>query len=172
MTVVYIRKIELDALRPPAELTALRSKAVRKLLADCLHERFGELAWTLEKAEEGKPYLTSPVCDLPQISLSHSGEWAVCALSDAPVGVDVQVVRPISVAVLARFLPDAKPDCDDRAQTRLWTRYEACLKRYGSRAEMLVDAPDQRYDSLDLDNAVVTVCHGDDVAEWINYGTP
>ena len=42
--------------------------------------------------ERGKPYFSH----LPrrQFNLSHSGTLALCALSDRPVGVDIQVVRP------------------------------------------------------------------------------
>lgn len=39
-------------------------------------------------AQGGKPYLAKE----PDIhfNLSHSGEWAVCAISSSPVGVDIQ----------------------------------------------------------------------------------
>lgn len=172
MTAVYLRSISPDEGSLPTERTAFRSAEVRRLLADCLRERYGAHTWVLEKDEEGKPYLTSPdgASLPPQISLSHSGKWVVCALSDSPVGVDVQVVRSISNAVFGRFLPDIDvSNADDRAKTTHWTRYEACLKRYGSRAEMVADAEGQCYDSRDLDDAVVTVCHGDDEVEWIPF---
>lgn len=172
MTAVYIRKIRLDGSQKPAELAVLRSTEVRKLLTDCLCEHYGECAaaWVLKKNQEGKPYLSSPDAALvpPYISLSHSGEWVVCALSDQPVGVDVQTVQTISNAVFARFCPGVKTGYDDRFNTQLWTNYEACLKRYGNRSEMVTDALGQRYDSIDLDNAVVTVCHGNDEPEWIH----
>ena len=35
----------------------------------------------------GKPVLEA---GLPHVSLAHAGDWAVCALFDAPVGVDVE----------------------------------------------------------------------------------
>lgn len=174
MTTVYLRSIDLSDTLTSPELSAYRSSEVRRLLADALGERYGERAstWSLAKTDEGKPYLTRTDADglseLPCISLSHSGRWVVCALSDTPVGADVQVVRPISDAVLRRFMPDATPDIDDRSRTRLWTYYEACLKRYGSRAEMMTDAAGQCYESIDLEDAVVTVCHGNDAVEWID----
>lgn len=171
MTAVYLRKLNIGVDRTPTELTAYRSAEVRRLLADCLTERYGKAAadWSLAKTEEGKPYLVMAQGanqGAPQISLSHSGAWVVCALSDAPVGVDVQQVRSISDAVMRRFLPDVKHHTDDRGKTLAWTRYEACLKRYGSRTAMVSDAAGQCYDSRELDDAVVTVCHGDDEVEW------
>ena len=44
------------------------------------------------RAEGGKPYFK----DYPEkhFNLSHSGEFALCALSGASVGVDIEVVRP------------------------------------------------------------------------------
>lgn len=46
----------------------------------------------LLRAEGGKPYFG----EHPErhFSLSHSGGLALCALSDAPVGVDLELVRP------------------------------------------------------------------------------
>ena len=44
------------------------------------------------RAEGGKPYFGD--CPQRRFNLSHSGEFALCALSDAPVGVDLEVVRP------------------------------------------------------------------------------
>ena len=43
-------------------------------------------------AEGGKPCFK----DRPEwhFNLSHSGQWAMCALSDAPVGADLEVIRP------------------------------------------------------------------------------
>ena len=38
-----------------------------------------------------------------QFNLSHSGPWGVCALSGAPVGVDVELVRPLRQNVARRF---------------------------------------------------------------------
>lgn len=173
MTVVYMRALDLGTGRTPAELSTFRSAEVRRLLADCLGERYGAHSWSLAKNEEGKPYLTSSdgLSLPPQISLSHSGKWVACALSDHPVGVDVQEVRDISFAVFKRFLPDVDlSEADARVKTMHWTRYEACLKRYGSRLAMVTDAEVQRYDSCDLDDAVVTVCHGDDAVEWVSRG--
>lgn len=178
MTIVYLRSIDLSLSGTPAELTAYRSAEVRRLLSDALAEHCGVSAdaWVLTKDADGKPYLTSknttdgvqsekPPC----ISLSHSGRWVACALSDAPVGVDVQEVRPIKSAVIKRFMPDADvTEADDRVRTVLWTRYEACLKRYGSRVAMVADAEGQCYDSKALDDAIVTVCHGEDRVEWMN----
>lgn len=49
--------------------------------------------------ENGKPYVQgNPV----YISLSHSGNWAVCAMDQKPVGVDVEVIRGVQEQFIAR----------------------------------------------------------------------
>lgn len=66
--------------------------------AYALLERAARMTWNLDRlpeiarGERGKPYFPA----LPQccFNLSHSGSLALCALSDRPVGVDIQVVRP------------------------------------------------------------------------------
>ena len=76
------------------------------------------------KNQWGKPCLANR--DDVHFSLSHSGTWAVCALSDTPVGVDIE--RPRNMDKVAKLFPDAKTDDDI---LRLWTAKEAYLKLLG-----------------------------------------
>lgn len=55
------------------------------------------------------------------ISLSHSGDYAVCAIAGRPVGVDIQKEQPIRQSVLRHFLPE--------------TEREEFLARHGMREE-------------------------------------
>ena len=63
-----------------------------------LLERAARLHWgwdrlpELAREERGKPYF--PGAPQYHFNLSHSGPFALCALSNRPVGVDIQVVRP------------------------------------------------------------------------------
>ena len=63
-----------------------------------LLERAARLHWgwdrlpEMAREERGKPYF--PGAPQYHFNLSHSGPFALCALSDRPVGVDIQVVRP------------------------------------------------------------------------------
>lgn len=86
--------------------------------------------------DAGKPYLPH----IPELhfSLSHSGSWAACAVSDHPVGVDVELPR-CSMAVAKRhFHPEelralenlSQPEQADQLN-RLWTGKEAFLKMLG-----------------------------------------
>ena len=64
-----------------------------------LLERAARLHWgwdrlpEMAREERGKPYF--PGAPQYHFNLSHSGPFALCALSDRPVGVDIQVVRPV-----------------------------------------------------------------------------
>ena len=89
-------------------------------------------------AEQGKPYLRNRP-DL-HFNISHSGKYAVCVLSDAPVGCDVETIRQVRGNVAARcFSPEenaalAAADGDAARETlfyRLWTLKESYLKAVG-----------------------------------------
>jgi 4'-phosphopantetheinyl transferase len=88
----------------------------------------------------GKPALASG--DGPHFNLSHSGERALVAISaDHPVGVDVELIRPLQRqdAVAERIMSPAELDRYQRAAEAdrlhalldVWTRKEAVLKASG-----------------------------------------
>ena len=88
-------------------------------------------------AEGGKPYLINE----PNVhfSLSHSAGWAVCALSDHPVGVDIERCEPGRRDVASRFfhkdevryLNSLLPSMRDDAFYKLWTLKESVVKSTG-----------------------------------------
>lgn len=67
-------------------------------------------------------------------SLSHSGEYAVCAVSDKPIGVDIQRIAPIPERVIKRFCTgrEQKQLNDslerEKAAVKLWALKESYLK--------------------------------------------
>lgn len=101
-------------------------------------ERAGIPAGEQEFCENqwGKPYLK----DHRHIhfSVSHSGVWAVCAVSDENVGVDVELPRCNMNVAKRCFRPEEIEGLEalDRyhqsdALNRLWTAKEAFLKMLG-----------------------------------------
>lgn len=64
---------------------ALLSRAVQTVWGE-------ETLPEIEKTADGKPRFS----ERPNwhFNLSHSGEFVLCALSDSPVGVDIELVRP------------------------------------------------------------------------------
>ena len=86
----------------------------------------------LEKAPGGQPYL--PARPGTFVSLSHTEGAALLALSDAPVGVDAERLRPLPPRLAQRF-PGPPEDF-----WRRWTAAEAAAKREGRGLEALLAA--------------------------------
>ncbi|MCD7843238.1 MAG: 4'-phosphopantetheinyl transferase superfamily protein [Clostridiales bacterium] len=115
-----------------------RSVAGRWLLGQLLAEHCPDLSLPprLDYGWQDKPLLA----DAPDIgfNLSHSGQWAVCALCAAPVGVDLQEERPLRRNLLRRFAPaeqallEALPEAERQAAFYdLWCLKEAYCKCTG-----------------------------------------
>lgn len=84
--------------------------------------------------ENGKPFFPdSDIC----FSLSHSGVYAVCAVSDREVGVDIEAPRANSLKLAKRFFTQSESEaissCDvpDKEFCRYWVRKEAYIKAIG-----------------------------------------
>lgn len=83
---------------------------------------------------DGKPYLKDSAL---HFSLSHSGSFAACALSDLPVGLDLEYRGRISDALLRRsFSPEEQTlirssQDSDLLFTRIWTGKESFVKATG-----------------------------------------
>lgn len=80
----------------------------------------------IEKTPGGKPYFADKQGLF--LSLSHSGEYAVCAVSDVPIGVDIQKWQDTKHSILKRILCPGEEGTD---LFRLWTAKEACVKCTG-----------------------------------------
>lgn len=93
--------------------------------------------------ENGKPYLTAA----PDVhfSLSHSAAWAVCAVSDHPVGVDIQQCRSFKPNIADRFfhpdevryLSSLSPAERENAFYTLWALKESYVKADGRGLRLL-----------------------------------
>ena len=105
-------------------------------LAWPLLERAVRLHWSwtalppVERSPRGKPLFALE--EGRWFSLSHSGGLALCALSDGPVGVDVEVVRPRRAGLPRYVLSGEELEEFDGSWEdfyRLWTRKESWCKR-------------------------------------------
>lgn len=89
----------------------------------------------IEREPKGKPFFPSA----PNIhfSISHSGDLVFCAVSDRPVGVDVETVKPRRADLPRRVFSDGDYDRylalggDWPAFYTLWTEKEAAAKVTG-----------------------------------------
>lgn len=122
----------------------------------------------LDFTPKGKPFLRQH----PQLhfNLSHSGTLAVCAVSDVPVGVDVECIAPVDAAVAAYCLSYDEQDylrhalSPDRAFCEIWTRKESCLKLLGCGLDAplsqmsVLSGHSWNFASLELPEAIISVC--------------
>ncbi|MER7272956.1 4'-phosphopantetheinyl transferase superfamily protein [Dactylosporangium sp. NPDC000244] len=112
-----------------------RFDAAHSALRRILEPRVGAVRWS--RGPNGKPHLAGEPC---QVNLSHAGEWAAIAVTDArPVGVDLQdAVAGLDYAAMARrFFPPAEAEFvaarGAEAFALLWARKEAVVKAAGDR---------------------------------------
>jgi 4'-phosphopantetheinyl transferase len=104
-----------------------------RLLTDAGLDPAGDFAF----GEQGKPYL--PGRPNVYFSLSHSGEYVLCALSDAEIGCDVERLRKVDLALASRFFHPEEaawlfslPRKEQKAAfLRLWTLKESYGKALG-----------------------------------------
>lgn len=102
------------------------------LLEENLHEYVGEIEYVF--SERGKPRLKGS--DSPHFSISHCKKYAACAISNTPVGVDVEQVGRGKLAEAERFfceresrlLTSLSSAAQDHVFTVLWTAKEAVSK--------------------------------------------
>jgi 4'-phosphopantetheinyl transferase len=92
--------------------------------------------YQVETEERGKPYLKGlPV----HFSLSHSGSFVLCALSDAPVGCDIQQIQQANGQLARRYfapgeialLENLPPEQAREQFCRLWVLKESLGKALG-----------------------------------------
>ena len=107
------------------------------LLAYAVRRRWGiEQLPELARGEQGKPcFLAFPNY---HFNLSHSGKFALCALDDRPVGVDIEVIRPHHPNLAKRICSAEELDWlegerdKETALCKLWVCKEALVKYRGT----------------------------------------
>lgn len=109
--------------------------AARRAVADFLGIDEDEVKITCDS--NGKP-----LCDGCFVSLSHSGDYAVCAASGFPVGVDIEKNRDVNPKLIEKICVsecEKKYASDARSLLTLWSVKEACFKALSPLAETVSD---------------------------------
>ena len=100
----------------------------------------------ISEDENGKPFCESSNL---YFSISHSGDFAVCAVSEKNIGVDIEKIRKVNMQSARRFASDEElvyifghlpekaefeSDCKDTLERffEVWTKKEAYGKMIGS----------------------------------------
>jgi len=108
-----VRQLKADAcLFPDAKAASL---AAGFLMEYALKKQELQTA-RIEYAKNGAPLILSADRKL-YISVSHSGDYAACVISDKPVGVDIQQFRKVRRGVLRHF-------CSEEEKNSFWLPYE------------------------------------------------
>ncbi len=131
--------------------------------------------------ENGKPHLASR-CGV-HFNISHTGTLAVCAVSDARIGIDAEMIRSFEEDLARHVFDESEREAgsSDAYLTTLWTVKESVTKYFGTGlslepSEITADLSDPisvrcgRFDTSPLcftvlrrGSCVITVCseHGD-----------
>lgn len=130
-----IRKAKVDRLRkrPAKRLSIAAGELVRKAISKEFNIDAKDIRFRTGK--NGKPYVENVEVEF---SISHSGDIAVCAISDKPVGIDIERIKDVNINAAKRlFTADEQNYVFEKwgfAKQRffeVWTRKEAYVKMLG-----------------------------------------
>lgn len=127
------RKEHIDRIQPTEDKK--RSLAGECLVQKLLQTHYGITNATLHRSENGQPYLSG--CEL-YVSISHSHKIVACAISEEPVGIDVERIRPVKPELHQRVcVPEELKyirNGDNAAERffEIWTAKEAWFKKQGT----------------------------------------
>lgn len=124
---------EVRIYRRPLPVVARRERrgAEREAVARLVEEAFGA-GTVLGHMADGRPYVASRPG--VHVSVSHCADECVLAVSDRPVGVDVEMARLQLSGIASKFLTPseaARGPHDMDALLRYWTAKEAVFKCAG-----------------------------------------
>lgn len=114
--------------------------------AICKNLNIENIDITFGTNEYGKPFLLG--ADKIHFNISHSGNWVVCAISDYPVGIDVEIIKTTNFEIAKRFFSKdeftaLKNQPDDEKQAyfyKLWTLKESYIKAVGKGLSIPLDS--------------------------------
>ncbi len=129
---------------------------LRFAIEDSTEYNYDDLTFSVD--EKGKPYVEG---NMFYFSLSHSGDYAVCAISDSPIGIDIEKDIPLSKKIKKKFAEN----------TLDWTKKEAKGKLTGN--GFFDNTPDNFvYSHKKTDGYIITVCSDKKVNNFLTYVLP
>lgn len=150
---------------PEAAGRQLTDILIKEALADCGIENC-----RIMRTDKGKPYVEQSDSAAPvYISVSHSGAYFVCLISDCPVGVDIQTERKVNAGRIGRRCFTCREQQlaerqGDDGFFSLWTRKEAYSKYTGLGMEEIlkgtevIGRDDVEFTDFQLEKGVYCSC--------------
>ena len=157
MLLYYMDVSELDIDNIPCSLSEDRIKKSRKyfhkkdkklsigveILLNHALDKIGIMDHILDTDEYGKPYLKN----YPDIhfNLSHSEKYVACAVSDSPVGVDIEYIHDIDLNIAKHYFYGSEYDYilnndnKKKAFFELWVLKESYMKMTGLGFRLALD---------------------------------
>ena len=128
------RRHQLETLRH--DMSRRRALGAEYLLLEAIKEENAEfpLPPVIETDDFGKPYLRGGEFEF---NLSHSDRFAACAISDKPVGLDIQTLSQCRESLVRRCFTEEEQDAvfsskdPQETFTRIWCRKESFVKCLG-----------------------------------------
>ena len=161
MIYVYVLNVQdlPDPVAEPGVMEGLweerKGKILRYKLAQSRKQGLGAgllLKWALKKHGAAVEQLSYGANGKPEaedvfFNLSHSGQWAVCAIGDGPVGCDVEEIASVREGIAERFFTENEVqhleqfEGDQRKEEffRLWTLKESYMKMTGEGMSLGLD---------------------------------
>jgi phosphopantetheinyl transferase len=145
--------------RCKGEGSKLRSLAAGYLIAEKL--KLDED--TFQYTAQGKPYLPGSSV---YFSISHSGDWAVLAVADTPIGVDIERTNRDNInkdRIAARFFTETErrwlaENNNPDAFYYVWTAREAAYKQLTVNSEQITVGSERLTFSVPFAGYVMCVC--------------
>ena len=107
----------------------------RVLLGYALNKNFGINSYSYRYGVNGKPYLENSDT---YFSISHSGDYVMCTVSDKEAGCDVEKIKGYNPKIAKRFFTAKEYEALEKAASqdyvfaKLWTLKESILKKLGT----------------------------------------
>ena len=137
------------------------------LLKEGLRKEYGIIENPIfEYNEHGKPSIVGH----PEIcfNLSHCKDAAVCAISNQPIGIDVESIREFKDSLVNYTMNEEEAnminssDNPASAFIRLWTMKEATMKLIGTGIsndmKSVIDSSKYKYTTVDKQRYIYTIC--------------
>lgn len=174
-----IRQFRFDA---DKKLSLYSEVLIRAIICSILNIRNSEIVF--EKNEYGKPFLK----DHPDFhyNLSHTRNAIAAAVSDRPVGVDIEKIKKADLRLAKRFFSPGENDYitkdgadTDKHFTEVWTRKEAYVKYTGKGLSLPLNSFDvfgdelqQKITTIEKDGYIISVCTGSENQKFDIIGLP